>query len=138
MKRSILSAVLVLVGAAACSSTSPDGRQVFLTQEQSTVWHQGPNQPFEVRLKAGYGAPDFWCAAGRFATSQGKSLGSRIYRLTPSPRPSGSGMVFTFTKPPGGGQPTGLGTIIGDRYSLSVSGAREQCRAIQLRNRNRR
>ena len=134
MIRSLI-AVSALALTASCVA-DPQGRQTFVTSESATVLHKGISEPFEVMLKAGYGAPDFWCAAGRFGVFQGLPIGSRIYRLTPTPRPQGSGMVFTFTPPPGGGQPTGLARIGGSSDSLSVTAAREQCRLVRLRLNN--
>jgi hypothetical protein len=134
MIRSLIAASAV-VFLASCA-TDPLGRQTFVTTESATVLHNGATEPFEVQLRAGYGAPEFWCAAGRFASSQNMSLGSRIYRLTPTPRPQGSGMVFTFIPPAGGGQPTGLATIGGAGDSLSGSTARDQCRIVRLRKQN--
>lgn len=128
--------VASLLALSACVTSDPDGRQTFITRESAVVLYTNVNEPFEVRFKAGYGAPDFWCAAGRFADQQRLPLSTRIYRLTPTPRPQGSGMVFTFVPPPGGGQPTGLATIGSVSDSLSASSARDQCRTVRLRLQN--
>jgi hypothetical protein len=128
----IVATFLVL---SACATTDSSGRETFITRESAVVLHNGVNAPFEVKFKAGYGAPDFWCAAGRFADNQSLPVGARIYRITPSPRPQGSGMVFSFAQPAGGGQPTGLNRISSDPDSLSASGARDQCRVVELRTR---
>ncbi len=132
MKRALLSitALIVLAGCV----TDPQGRQTFVTRERATVLYTTVNEPFEVRFQAGWAAPDFWCAAGRYADFQRMPTATRIYRLTPTPRPQGSGMTFSFAPPPGGGQPTGLATIGGSSDSLSAVGARDQCRTVRLRN----
>jgi hypothetical protein len=135
IRHSALVATLLVLSA--CATTDSSGRETLITRESAVVLHNGVNDPFEVKFKAGYGAPDFWCAAGRFAENQNLPVGARIYRLTPSPRPQGSGMAFSFAQPPGGGQPTGLNRISSDPDSLSVSNARDQCRIVQLRTRGR-
>ena len=124
-----------LLALSACDTADPSGRQTFVTRESAVVLHNGVGEPFEVKFKAGFGAPEFWCAAGRFADNQRLSGGTRIYRLTPTPRPQGSGMVFTFSPPPGGAQPTGLSRISSNPDSLSAFEARDQCRTVQLRTR---
>ena len=134
MRRLFLS-FSALLALAACDATDASGRQTFVTRESAVVLHNGVSEPFEVRFKAGFGAPDFWCAAGRFAENQRLQGGTRIYRLTPTPRPQGSGMVFTFSPPPGGAQPTGLNRISSNPDSLSTFEARDQCRIVQLRTR---
>jgi len=126
--------VATLLVLSACATPDPSGRQTLVTRESAVVLHNGVNEPFEVKFKAGYGAPDFWCAAGRFAENQRLSTGSRIYRLTPSPRPQGSGIVFTFSPPPPGvAQPTGLNRITSTPDSLAVFDARDQCRIVNNR-----
>jgi hypothetical protein len=134
--RGLALASAALLTLAACVTSDPSGRQTFITRESAVVLYTNVNEPFEVKFKAGYGAPDFWCAAGRFADQQRLPLSTRIYRLTPTPRPQGSGMVFTFVPPPGGAQPTGLATIGGPGDSVSAVGARDQCRIVQLRVQN--
>ena len=123
---------LLLSGAvllAACAA-DPRTRETFLTPEGQTVLHNGAGQPFEVRFRAGNGAGDYWCAAGRFAFSEGLSPATRIFRLTPVPRPQGAGIAFAFAfafaPPPGGAQPTGL-LVLGREDGLSASFARQQC-----------
>lgn len=128
--------VASLLALSACVTSDPSGRQTFITRESAVVLYTNVNEPFEVRFKAGYGAPDFWCAAGRFADQQRLPLTTRIYRLTPTPRPQGAGMVFTFVPPAGGGQPTGLATIGSASDSLSAASARDQCRTVRLRTEN--
>jgi hypothetical protein len=127
--------LVALAALSACDVTDASGRQTFVTRESAVVLHNGVNEPFEVRFKAGYGAPDFWCAAGRFAENQRLPSGTRIYRLTPTPRPQASPVVFTFTPPAGGAQPTGLNRISSNPDSLSSFEARDQCRIVQLRTR---
>jgi len=133
MLRMMMPLALCAVAVSACA-TDPQGRSTFVTRENAQVLHNGVAEPFEVRFRAGWGAPDYWCAAGRFADNQRLPLSTRIYRLTPTPRPQGTGMVFSFSPPPGGGQPTGLATISGDPNSLSASSARDQCRTVRLRS----
>jgi hypothetical protein len=125
-----------LLALSACVTSDSSGRQTFVTRESAVVLYTNVNEPFEVKFKAGYGAPDFWCAAGRFADQQRLPVSQRIYRLTPSPRPQGAGMTFSFSAPPGGGQPTGLNRISSDPNSLSASDARDQCRIVQVRQRS--
>lgn len=134
MVRIALSAIALVV-LSACDTTDASGRQTFVTRESAVVLHNGVGEPFEVRFKAGFGAPDFWCAAGRFADNQRLPGATRIYRLTPTPRPQGSGILFTFSPPPGGAQPTGLNRISANPDSLSAFEARDQCRIVQLRTR---
>lgn len=134
MFRTAFSAI-ALIALSACVTADASGRDTFITRESAVVLHNGPSEPFEVKFKAGYGAPDFWCAAGRFADNQRLPGSTRIYRLTPTPRPQASGMVFTFSPPPGGAQPTGLNRISSSPDSLSAFEARDQCRIVQLRTR---
>lgn len=133
--RGLALSLAALLTLSACDTADPSGRQTLVTRESAVVLHNGVNEPFEVRFKAGYGAPDFWCAAGRFAENQRLPNGTRIYRLTPTPRPQGSGIVFTFSPPPDGAQPTGLNRISSNPDSLSAFEARDQCRIVQLRTR---
>jgi hypothetical protein len=130
------SLLLALIAVSACVTSTPTGAKTFVTRESATVIYTSANDPFTVKFKAGYGAPDFWCAAGRFADKQRLSISQPIYRLTPSPRPQGSGMQFTFVRPAGGGQPTGLNRISSTPDSLTASAARDQCRIVQIRMRN--
>ena len=119
---------MVLVGC----ETLPDGVNTFVTRERASVLWTSIDQPFTVRLRAGFGAPDFWCAAGRFAERQGPGT-TRIFRLTPTPRPQGEGMTFTLIQPPPGvAQPSGLARIGGDPTSLSVFEATRLCRTSFL------
>jgi hypothetical protein len=131
------SLALALLALSACVTSTPTGAKTYVTRESATVIYTSANDPFTVKFKAGYGAPDFWCAAGRFADQQRLSIGQPIYRLTPSPRPQGSPMEFSFVRPAGGGQPTGLNRISSTPDSLSASAARDQCRIVQIRERNR-
>jgi hypothetical protein len=127
----VASALVLLSG---CVASDPSGRQTFVTRESAVVLYTSVNDPFEVRFKAGLGAPDYWCAAGRFADQQRLSGSTRIYRLTPNPRPQGSGMIFTFVPPaPGEAQPTGLMRISSNNDSLSAFQARDQCNVVRLR-----
>lgn len=130
MIRTTALASAALLALAACAP-DPLGRDRFVTSEVQTVLYGAPGEPFEVRFKAGNGAGDYWCAAGRFATFLGMSPSTRIYRVSPSPRPQGEGVSFSFTRPPGGAQPTGLATL-GGSDSLSSSSARHQCDIIRL------
>lgn len=124
---------LILSAAAALAACAPDplGRDTFVTKETQTVLYAGPDEPFEVRFKAGNGPGDYWCAAGRYTSFVGRPPSTRIYRISPSPRPQGEGVTFSFVRPPGGGQPTGLVTV-GSADSLSSSAARQQCDLLRL------
>ena len=124
---------LFLTGCLAVAACAPDplGRERFVTREGQVVLHTGPAEPFEVAFKAGNGTPDYWCAAGRFAQQSRLSPGAPIYRVSPPPRRQGEGIRFSFTRPPGGGQPSGL-VRIGPSEALSSSAARHQCEIIEL------
>jgi len=119
---------LAVVGACA---PDPQGRSTYVTREGAQVLHKGVGEPFEVRFKAGYSAADYWCAAGRFADYERLSTSTRIYRLTPTPRPQGSSVTFTFSPPSGGAQPTGVASLGGASDSLSALGARDQCTIVR-------
>lgn len=134
MFRHLAAAASALVVLSGCVTADPSGRQTFVTRESAVVLYTSVNDPFEVRFKAGLGAPDYWCAAGRFANRENLSGSTRIYRLTPNPRPQGSGIVFTFVPPaPGMAQPTGLMRISSNPDSLSAFEARDQCNVVRLR-----
>jgi hypothetical protein len=131
------SLALAFLALSACVTSTPTGAKTYVTRESATVIYTSANEPFTVKFKAGYGAPDFWCAAGRFANQQRLPISQPIYRLSPSPRPQGAPVQFSFVRPPGGGQPTGLNRISSTPDSLSASAARDQCRIVQARMRNR-
>lgn len=131
MKLTLGIAFAGLMALAACDS--PTGMNTFITREGTTVNYTTLEAPFVVRLKAGFGAPEFWCAAGRFG-EQFVPGPTRIFRLTPTPRPRGANMEFTFVAPPPGvAQPTGIAQLGGDPFSLSVFEARRLCSTIGLR-----
>ena len=128
----MIRSALFLSGIVVLSACAPDplGRETFVTRETQTVLYLGQADPFEVRFKAGNGPSDYWCAAGRYAAFASVSPTTRIYRLSPSPRPQGEGVTFSFTRPAGGGQATGLVTV-GGSDSLSASAARQQCDVLR-------
>ena len=130
LKALALSALALLVG---CEDDS--GVNTFITREDATVVFTTLDQPFAVKFRAGFGAPEYWCSAGRFAERFVPGP-TRIFRLTPAPRPRGQDMVFTLVQPPpGAAQPTGLARF-GDSSSLSVFAATDLCTSISLRGRS--
>ena len=81
---------------------------------------------FEVPFRGESGDSEFWCAAGEYVIrSRNLAPTTRIYRLSPPPRRSGQGIVFSLS--PEGAQNPGL-FISSPDDGLTASFARTLCR----------
>lgn len=85
-------------------------------------------QGFRVAYGGKSGAAAFWCAAGDYAQRQlGLDAADRIWRVTPVPRRTGEGMVFS-TRPDNAAEKTGLVIVLGRKgASLTVAAAVNYC-----------
>jgi hypothetical protein len=120
---------LVLL-AAALAAAAP--AHAFSSSNRMRVEATGP-VTFSVAARGGnYGAADFWCAAGEYASRRLNARENvRIYRLSEPPRRGGQPIVFSLD-PTGRASSTGLATLGRDDGSLSVSSARNQCEVLRL------
>jgi hypothetical protein len=87
------------------------------------------NETFVVPFRGLSGDTDFWCAAGEYVNNFLRLPGAtRIYRLTPPPRPRGAAIRFSLN-PEGASDRTGLSTFggTGPSNSVSASMARALC-----------
>ena len=116
MKRTL--AVLATLTIASCG----DG---FIASNGLLVSDTGDGT-FEIPFRGESGDSEFWCAAGEYVI-RGRNLApsTRIYRLSPPPRRSGDGIVFSLS--PEGAQNPGL-FISSTDDGLTASFARTLCR----------
>lgn len=121
--------------AAALASAAP--AHAFTSSNRMRVEATGP-VTFSVKARGGnYGAADFWCAAGEYASRRLNARENvRIYRLSEPPRRSGQPIVFSLD-PTGRASSTGLANLGRDDGSLSVASARNQCEVLRLLNERR-
>jgi len=125
--------IVLLVAAMAAAAPA----HAFSSSNRMRVDATGP-VTFSVSARGGnYGAADFWCAAGEYASRRLNARENvRIYRLSEPPRRSGQPIVFSLD-PTGRASRTGLSTLGQDDGSLSVSAARNQCEVLRLLNQRR-
>ena len=79
-----------------------------------------------VEWRGKSGAPYFWCAVGDYVI-RGLDMApnTRIWRVSPPPRPAGAGVVFSLS-PEGSAGKTGMLTIPDDG-SLTAASAQDLC-----------
>lgn len=123
--------LLPLAAVAFLSATLP--ASAFLSSRNYVVQPVGGPR-FEVRPRGRLSDQEAWCAAGEFVSRGLGQMTARIWRISPPPRPSGQGIVFS-TSPEGAARSTGLATI-GGGNSMSASAAMAICNG--LKNTNRR
>jgi hypothetical protein len=117
VKALILAAV---AGAAICGPAL-----AWTAQNQFQVRDVG-NGRFEVQSRGGLSDANAWCAAGDFAIRRlGVSGSTRVWRISPPPRPRGKGITFSLS-PDGAAGSTGLATVggagNGSRSAISAQG----------------
>ncbi|WP_277024780.1 MULTISPECIES: hypothetical protein [Paracoccus] len=68
----------------------------FTARNGMTVEQAGPSE-IAVAFASGRADTDYWCAAGDFAQrALNQPVGTRLWRASPKPRGSGSGILFTL------------------------------------------
>lgn len=103
----------------------------WLAPNSLTVTDQGGGR-FEVHSRGGLSNPDAFCAAGDYAVQQLNLVPTaRIWRVSPPPRRSGEGIVFS-TSPDGAAPKTGLFMFGTDDGSVSVAFAQQMCDRMRL------
>lgn len=118
MKRTLAIALLAATPASA-----------FVADNDLLVHATGEGR-FEVPYRGLSGASDFWCAAGDYVVTElGRSVTTRIYRISSPPRRGGTGVSFSLS--PEGATRTGL-FILGNPRGVSASFARALCDTTQL------
>lgn len=115
--------LLAAIALAASLTVSP--AQAFVASNGLVVQRVNETD-FFVPFRGRSGATAFWCAAGDFVVRRlEKSPGTRIFRLSPPPRRSGEGMLFSLS--PEGAQDRGV-LVWGSRDAgMSASLARTYC-----------
>lgn len=119
MRKPLLAALAVV----AALTVSP--AQAFMAS--NGLWVQRVNETdFFVRFQGRPGATSFWCAAGDFVV-RGLDLrpGTRVFRLSPPPRPAGEGILFSLS--PEGAQDRGVQVWGSKDAGMSASLAQTYC-----------
>lgn len=119
MRKPLLAALAV----AAAVTVSP--AQAFVAS--NGLWVQRVNETdFFVPFRGRSGATSFWCAAGDFVV-RGLDLrpGTRVFRLSSPPRPSGEGMMFSLRSE--GAQDRGVQVWGSEDAGMSASLAQTYC-----------
>ncbi len=115
----------ILAAAAIAAGLAVSPVQAFVASNGLLVQRVNETD-FFVPFRGRGGPTSFWCAAGDFAVlGLGLRPGTRIFRLSPPPRQSGEGILFSLN--PEGAQDRGVQVWGSKDAGMSASLARTYC-----------